>query len=70
MKSEFNESKAKCEGVLEKIEDDRHLWDSENGKLESNLAKIQTRLESMASERELLGQKNREISTEADSSRT
>lgn len=65
LESEFNESKARCEKLLQKTEEDRHLWASEKGNLESNLAQMQTRLGSMASEREL-NKKTRELSTESE----
>lgn len=67
LESKFNYSQARTQELLGKMENDKYLWDSEKGNLESIVAELQTKLDSMASERGLLSQKNRELSTEAES---
>jgi chromosome segregation ATPase len=64
LESGLNESKARCQELLQKMVEDRHLWDSEKRNFESNVAELQTRLDSMATENGLLNHQIGELSTE------
>ena len=67
LESQLNDSKARTWKLLEKTEDDRHLWDSKKQILQCSVAELQTKIDSMANERGLLYEKNRELNTEAES---
>ena len=60
MQSMMDEFNSRAQELLE----EKHVWLSEKENLENNVAELQTKVESFASERGLLGQKNRELSCE------
>ena len=70
LESQLNESKERTGELVKKLEDDRHLWDSEMQELQGNAAEMQTKIDSMASEGALLCQKNIALSAEVESLKT
>jgi chromosome segregation ATPase len=67
LESQLNESKERTRALLEKLEDDRHLWVSEKQNLRGNVAELQTKNFSMATERGFLYQKNTALRAEVES---
>jgi chromosome segregation ATPase len=66
LESQLNESKERTRALLEKLEDERNFWVSEKQKLRGNVAELQTKIFSMATERGLLCQKNTALRAEAE----
>jgi chromosome segregation ATPase len=66
LESELNDSKKRTQELLQKSEDDQHLWDVKKTNLEGILAALQTERDLMAKERRSLTQKNRELSIEVE----
>ena len=67
LECQLNDSKAMTRELLENFEDNGHLWETEKQNLQCNVAELQTKIDSMASERGVLCQKNIKLSREAES---
>jgi hypothetical protein len=63
LESELTETKKRTQELLQKFEQDRHLWDDEKRNSEGTLAELQTKLELMAREKRLQNHINEDLST-------
>jgi chromosome segregation ATPase len=70
LQSKFNGSKGRTLELCREIEKDRCVWDAEKNNLEGSVAELKTKLHLIDGERELLSQKNTELSTEVQSLKT
>jgi len=66
LESELNDFKKRTQELLQKSEDDQHLWDVKKSNFERILAALQTERDLLAKERRSLTQKNRELSIEVE----
>jgi chromosome segregation ATPase len=64
--SELNDFKKRTQELLQKSEDDQHLWDVKKSNFEGILAALQTERDLLAKERRSLTPKNRELSIEVE----
>jgi hypothetical protein len=63
LESELTETKKRTQELLQKFEQDPHLWDDEKRNSEGTLAELQTKLELMAREKRLQNHINEDLST-------